>query len=175
MKSLALSLLGLLFLSVIVWPSGCFGQQCQCCGGMSGCTKVCRLVCEEKKIDVVCWGCQSEEFCVPGPACLKCQDCEIVCADCSTDTKQNPVSSKPRKFVWSEWIPGSASLFTKKKLMKQTITKKVPSYKWVIEDLCSTCQTQPPLLKISQNTQLPPVPPAYAHLRLVGWYRSPED
>jgi hypothetical protein len=175
MRSLALIFVPLFSLITSLGPFNCYAQQCQCCGCKTDSAKVCRLVCEEKKVEVVCWGCQSEDFCVPGPACPKAQHCEKVCANCSQDVKQNSVESKSKKFTWTEWLPVSASLYTKKKLMKQTITKKVPSYKWVVEDLCSTCQTQQPLLKIDPNTQLPPVPPDHAHLQLVGWYRSTDD
>jgi len=46
-----------------------------------------------------------------------------------------------KPFVWTEWIPSDcASIFTRKKLMKKTVTKSVPSYKWVVEDCCPSCR-----------------------------------
>ena len=49
---------------------------CAHCGCANSCQKVCRLVCEEKKVDVLCWGCKCENFCVPGPSKPGCQHCE---------------------------------------------------------------------------------------------------
>jgi hypothetical protein len=46
-------------------------------------------------------------------------------------------------------MPGSAKVHTKKKLMKKTVTKKVPSHKWVVEDLCDNC---------AQHSQTPIAP-----------------
>ncbi len=42
-------------------------RPCLHCHRHADCTKVCRLVCEEKKVEVTLWGCETEEFCVPGP------------------------------------------------------------------------------------------------------------
>lgn len=111
---------------------------CKLCGCSAPCQKVCRLVCEEKKVEVVCWGCQCEDFCVPGRSRHGCRHCESVCDTCKDDTVSK-VCSLPKKFVWTEWFPGGAHTYTKKKLMKKTVTVKVPSHKWVTEDLCSDC------------------------------------
>lgn len=111
---------------------------CAHCGCQATCRKVCRLVCEDKSVEVVCWGIKCEEFCVPNPGCEKCQHCETVCPDCRTKAGEPKSGSKP--FVWSTWVPGGAKMFTKNKLMKQTVTKKVPTYKWVVEDLCAECR-----------------------------------
>lgn len=110
--------------------------RCACCHNESSCERVCRLVAEEKKVQVNCWGMKCEDFCVPGPSHRGCQHCELVCDE--ADPEVPCVHSK--RFVWSEWIPaGCPKMFTKKKLMKKTVTKKVPSYKWVVEDLCPKC------------------------------------
>jgi hypothetical protein len=115
-------------------------HRCSRCGTQCACRKVCRLVREERTITVTCWGIQDEEFCVNGPSCLRCEKCENVCS-CSKDEKGAPVRSGSKPFVWKIWDPTSAKIFTKKKLMKKTETKKVPSFKWVIEDLCPECRT----------------------------------
>ena len=48
---------------------------------------------------------------------------------------------EPKKFSWTQWTPGGCpTLFTKQKLMKKVVTKTVPSYKWVVEDLCAECE-----------------------------------
>lgn len=109
--------------------------SCARCGCSEGCQKICRLVCENKKVTTTCWGCQSEDFCIPCPSEPNGQHCELVCDE--TDPKAP--CAKPKKFVWTEWMPSSAKVHTKKKLMKRTVTKSIPSYKWVTEDLCPQC------------------------------------
>jgi hypothetical protein len=127
------------------------GGHCAHCGCQAECHKVCRLVCEEKKVPVTCWGCKCEDFCLPGHSKRGCEHCEEVCNEDANDC--DAPCTHTQNFVWTEWIPGcGAKLHTKKKLMKKTITKKVPSHKWVVEDLCAACQAncdtaaiQPPL------------------------------
>jgi hypothetical protein len=119
-------------------------KRCDRCGASATCKKVCRLVREEKKVEITCWGCEPEEFCVPGPSTKKCDHCEPECEDCEeSPTSVFPLSLQ-KHFVWSEWIPGTARIHTKKKLMKRTETKTVPSFKWVVEDLCAKCNSRAP-------------------------------
>jgi len=90
---------------------------------------------DKKKVPVTCWGCEEEEFCLPGPSTPDCEHSEEVCGPTGWCCLWN------RPFVWTEWCPSDcAKMFTKKKLMKRTVTKTVPSYKWVVEDLCPACQ-----------------------------------
>ncbi|MBL8850775.1 MAG: hypothetical protein JNG89_13930 [Planctomycetaceae bacterium] len=110
---------------------------CDHCGGRSGVRKICRRVDEQKKVTITCWGCDEEDFCVPGCSTPGCEHSEDVCG-CSDGCCR---SLWVRPFVWTEWTPSDcASIFTRKKLMKRTVTKTVPSYKWVVEDLCSSCR-----------------------------------
>jgi hypothetical protein len=113
---------------------------CDHCGNHGHCRRVCRLVYEEKKVEVTCWGCKCEDFCVPCKSTPGCEHCEEVCGECDRSDPKAPYS-KAKDFVWRDWMPGSAQMYTKKKLMKKTITKKVPGFKWVVEDLCEPCQT----------------------------------
>ncbi len=111
---------------------------CAKCGCQSRCNQVCRLICEDKKVQEVCWGVQTEEFCIPGPSTPGCEHSEKVCEP-GPDPKDPCTAS--HKFVWTSWIPSmTAKIFTKKKLMKKTVTKTVPNYKWVVEDLCPECE-----------------------------------
>ena len=134
----------LLIILLLLLPR--FGEAgagcCDHCGCEEPCRKVCRLVKEEKKVEVVCYGMKEQDFCLPGPSKRGCQHCEPVCTDCDEKGKDKDpdVESKPRKFVWSDWIPGRAHIHTKTLLMKKTETKKIPSYKWVVEDLCEKCR-----------------------------------
>ncbi|MFN0199849.1 MAG: hypothetical protein ACKVT0_24105 [Planctomycetaceae bacterium] len=141
-------------------------EDCACsqCGSTVECCKVCRLVEEEKKITTTCWGLVCEEYCVPGPSERGCQHCEMVCEKSDAakgDPKADPknLCARSKKIVWTEWIPGcSAKIATKKKLMKKTVTKKVPSYKWVVEDLCPACEAKLSAVEIPTDAEIPPTP-----------------
>jgi hypothetical protein len=113
-------------------------------------------VCEDKKVDVICWGAKCEEFCVPchGKRCE--EHCEIVCAECDCDP--DTPTSKPKRFIWTEWLPTKATMYTRTKLMKKTITKTVPTYKWVVEELCPHCQARCEYASVGSDVELPPVP-----------------
>ena len=130
--------------------------RCRLCSSCDGCQKVCRLVCEDKKITTTCWGTKCEDFCAPGPSCPDHEHCEMVCGN-SGDPKAP--CSQPKPFRWIHWTPGDCgTVYTKKKLMKKTVTKTVPSFKWVVEDLCPACQTRCAQLQVPAGTELPPVP-----------------
>ena len=112
--------------------------KCARCGAVAPCKKVCRLVCEDKKVEVVCWGCKCEDFCVPGPGCPGCEHHKCVCESCD-EGKASNVCSEPKTFVWRNWCPSFAQMYTKTKLMRRTEVVKVPTYKWVTEDVCCNC------------------------------------
>ena len=129
---------------------------CEQCGAAAGCQRSCRLVMEEKKVTITCWGSQAEDFCLPlkGQPCQ--QHCELVCDE---GPDGDALCVKPKKFVWTEWIPGcGAKPYTKQKLMKKTITKKVPSYKWVVETLCDECRERCPSVEAPPGAEVP-LPP----------------
>jgi hypothetical protein len=92
----------------------------QGCCVTCGCAaqKVCRLVVEEKLVETCCWGCVSEDFCVPGPSKPGCRHCETVCGSCEPD-ECTVACAKPKPLIWNEWVPGRAQIFTRKKLMKE--------------------------------------------------------
>jgi hypothetical protein len=115
------------------------GFCCAHCGCHDKCNKVCRLVCTEKKVEIVCWGCKCEDFCLPKCGERGCKNCEMVCEDCETKAAKNGICSAPHPFVWFDWCPGGATMHTKTKLMKKVIVRKVPTYMYVVEDLCDAC------------------------------------
>ncbi|MDZ4821659.1 MAG: hypothetical protein SGJ20_22090 [Planctomycetota bacterium] len=140
------------------------GIGCAHCGCSEPCNKVCRLVKEEKKVKVICWGTKCEDFCVPGPSTPGCTHCEEVCTDCDS-CNDRAAHGAPTKFVWTDWIPGSCSkVYTKKKLMQKIVTKKVDSYKWVVEDLCPACDAQAVSVKPAEGAEVPAPPVANAKL-----------
>jgi hypothetical protein len=112
---------------------------CARCGCAAECCKICRLVCEEKKVEVYCYGCKCEEFCAPCPSKPGCRHCECVCDSCEHSEDPDAPRAKPKPFVWFDWFPGGAKIYTRTKLMRKTETVMVPSYKWVVEDLCPDC------------------------------------
>jgi hypothetical protein len=55
------------------------------------------------------------------------------------DQASRVVSTAKCSATLTNWIPGSAKVHTKTKLMKKTVTQKVPVHRWIVEDLCSQC------------------------------------
>ena len=105
---------------------------CALCGCHDRTSKVCHRVCEMKKVTITCYGCKEEDFCVPGPSCPGDKHCETIC--------ESSIPCAERQFVWCEWIPScKAKVLSRKKLQKRTVTREVPTYKWVTQDLCPQC------------------------------------
>lgn len=147
------------------------GRRCQQCGLREGAT-VCRLVREEKKVTVTCWGMLEEEFCLPGPSQRGCQHADQICTECA---EPQEVSSRPRLFVWSEWQPwGRPEVLTRRKLMKRTETRTIPSYHWELQELCEPCQVGLQPLQVSAESVIPPLPKWGKTVRVVGAEVAPE-
>jgi hypothetical protein len=49
-------------------------------------------------------------------------------------------------------------------LMQKIVTKKVPSYKWVVEDLCPACEAGCECAAIEPGAAVPPPPDTDAKL-----------
>lgn len=141
------------------------GGCCEHCG-CSSCCKVCRLVCEEKKVDVICWGCICEDFCLPKHNKVCRVHCETVCADCNEPHDPKAPCVQPKRFVWTEWIPGCATMHTRKKLMKKTEQVTVKTFKWVVEDLCPACEARCDVGAVGCGDDVPE-PPQVADARLL--------
>lgn len=140
------------------------GFPCLHCRGAGPCQKTARLVCEEQEVEITCWGCQCEDFALPGPSRPGCKHCDTVCQDCaqqpSADGKRPGVFHLPQPFVWRDWFPNpQARVFTKKKLMKKVVKQKIPSYKWVVEDLCADCAAERPSATAPAGSAIPQPPP----------------
>lgn len=129
---------------------------CHRCGcSANRCRKICRLVREDRKIATTVWGMECEDICVPGPSTPDCKQCEMVGGPAPGDK----VCSKPKRIVWTSWIPGcDQEIRTKRKLMKKTVKTTVPSFKWVVEDLCAECTAAIEPLEVPIGTTLPAAP-----------------
>ncbi len=129
---------------------------CVHCGCECECRKICRLECTEKTLTTVCWTCQCEDFCLPGPSWPSCAHCDEVCDECSEPDR--PFGA-PKLRYWREWIPSPWSkVYTKKRLMKKTVTKTTPSYKWVVEELCPDCEAGCEAVSVPEGAEIPPAP-----------------
>jgi hypothetical protein len=124
-------------------------DRCAHCGIRGPCRKICRLVTEEKPISITCWGCQCEDICLPGPSKPGCEHCSMVCAADDSCRHQDSIQTEPKRFVWKDWLPGSAKIYSKTRLMKKTVTKQLPAHKWVVEDVCDQC-----LVDVQKSTVL---------------------
>jgi hypothetical protein len=139
--------------SVATAADGCC-VRCGCRG--TRCRKVCRLVKEERKITTTCWGMECEDFCMAPPSTPDCKQCEMVGGK-GPDEKN--ICAQPKRLVWTSWIPGCGpEVFTKRKLMKKTVTKTVPSFKWVVEDMCAACTAQLDPVTVPAGTPIPAAP-----------------
>ncbi len=134
--SLVFSICLALLLGLCV-PAAWAGDRCCQCGNDCGVRKVCRLVCEEKKVEEICYTCECEDYCLPPPSHRGCLHEDHICVE--TDCESCERSPRCR-IEWFDWTPkGCAKLRTRNKLVKYVVEKKVPSYKWVVEDLCDDC------------------------------------
>jgi hypothetical protein len=169
---LAIVLMALAVLAMATSTLRAGAGSCDRCGDEGG-RKVCRLVCDEKELEVNCWDSKREKFCVPGHCKLGCKhstpacgDCGSGCTDGSCDAKCDSCGSGggsgrglgAKKFVWRDTIPGCAKIFTQKKLLKKVEKKKVKTYKWVLEDLCGKCRDGCDSAVVPEGTPVPPVP-----------------
>lgn len=136
-----------LALAMLMVQCGWAGEGCHRCGCSSHCRKVVQWVKVEKKLTYTCWGLEEEDFCIGAPSCFKCEQGETVCQDGCNEPNANSeskVKSGPSYWSWKIWQPAStAKVYTRQKLMKKTMTKTVPSFKWVVVDLCEACRKKP--------------------------------
>jgi len=148
-----------------------FGHHRCCCRcSCPQSNKICRLVREEKKVTIECWGCLEEDFCAPGRSVKGCCHCETICAEC---VKAGETKTKPKAFKWSTWHPnGCAEMYTRKKLMKKTVTKKIPSYKWVVEDLCKECLSKEEPVKVAADAVIPPIPQVAEDVEVLASFQT---
>lgn len=101
------------------------GHFCDHCGCQRNCRKVCRLECGKKKEIKIEYSSECEDFCVP---------CHS--KKCGVKIECDAGGHRHRKVIWQ---PTCAKVYTRKKLVKNEVTKEVPDYKWVVEEYCCVC------------------------------------
>ncbi len=138
MKTIIFSALALTL--ALAWTSRAAADCCEHCGCQCECQKVCRLICETKKVSKVTYGCECEDVCVPGPSdhCVTYDECGC------------------KKHVYT---PTCATVRMRKKLVKHEEVKEVPSYRWVVENVCPACTRQTPPSMPAPSAPAAPAPP----------------
>lgn len=173
-------LAGLMISSVDAGPGqkddGCAQKGgCARCGCDAGCCNaVCRLVKEERELKVTCWTSECKPVCLPCCSHRGCRHCEPACGGKGKGCGDKGSCQKGgglcgiggKKFVWFDYEPGCAKARCKKHLMKKTVTKTVPGYKWVVEDLCKGCEAKAkadaPV--VEPDAEVPAPPPVEARI-----------
>jgi hypothetical protein len=108
------------------------------------CGKVCRLVCEKKKLTSICYGCKSEDRCLPGPSIRGCKHCAVCDGNCAAKSAADCNECRPQcKFCWYDWFPcGCAETRSICKLKKYQAEKEIAWYHWEVVDAgCCNCGT----------------------------------
>jgi hypothetical protein len=123
------------------------------CWDRPTCGKVCKLVCKEKTLTAVGYGCKCNTIAVPCPSCEGCKHCccqccpPDACGPCGTDKGDvccGPCcpccEAAPAKitFCWHDFFTcGAACPRTVKLLTKYQAEKKICWYHWEVVDACS--------------------------------------
>jgi hypothetical protein len=102
------------------------------------CGKVCKLICEKKKLTAIGYGYQCEDICIPAPSRHGCKHCDTTC--CAGDDMKG---CHPQiEFCWYDWFAcGCAQPRTIRLLTKYQAEKELPSYHWEVVD-ASCCDSQ---------------------------------
>ncbi len=138
---------------------GCCQQCCQHCGCQGPCHKVCHVVCETKEVKETIYGCRCEDFCLPGKSCKCGEECE--CDPCKSQWSwfDFMTGNHDGTTCHAVWQPScSGDVRTRTKLIKYTVIKRVPSYRWVVEYCCDKCCQEFNQEQLPEGVQ-PQVPP----------------
>jgi hypothetical protein len=139
MRSIILSL-GIAMASVSLTSTSQAGEMMYGCATRPECGKICKLVCETKKLQAVGYGYKCESICIPSHSRPGCKNCDMTC--CAGDK----IEGCPPKieFCWYDWFAcGCAQPRTVKVLTKYQAEREVDSYHWeVVDASCCDCVTQ---------------------------------
>jgi hypothetical protein len=109
------------------------------------CGKVCKLVCETKKLTAIGYGCERKDICLPDPSRAGCRHCAVCYGKSTTDACGNCQSCAPKcEFCWRDWFAcGCAQPRTVHVLTKYQAEKKICWYHWeVVDAACCDCVSQ---------------------------------
>jgi hypothetical protein len=138
-----------MLLAVVAFGSAlrtaCAADEFLADGSCPSCGKVCKLVCETKKLTSTCYGSDSKDFCIAEPSrrgCKHCAECygkgaADACGDCN--------SCPPKcEFCWRDWFAcGCAQPRTVRVLTKFQAEKEICWYHWeVVDASCCDCVTK---------------------------------
>ena len=102
---------------------------CEGCGCQPCTRKVCRLVCDTKKVPTPVYSVVCEDFCLPGPS-VKCK------VPCCCPEGCHSGCHNGYKIIWK---PTCGKVRTRANLVVGKKEKEVPSYKCVVEEVCTRC------------------------------------
>jgi hypothetical protein len=106
------------------------------------CGKVCKLVCEAKKLTAIGYGCECKNICLPDPSREGCKHCVACYGKCAGDACGNCQSCPPKcQFCWRDWFAcGCAEPRSVRVLTKYQAEKKICWYHWeVVDAACCDC------------------------------------
>ncbi len=129
------TLLAVAAMNLALLPAARAGDLVFGCASRPACGKICKLVCEEKTLVSVGYGCKCDTVCIPGPSCQGCKHCDV---QCCCDTPAAVEGCPPKiEFCWYDWCArGCAAPRTVKVLTKFQAERKICWYHWEVVDAC---------------------------------------
>src|SRR5882757_1893391 len=106
------------------------------------CGKVCKLVCETKKLTSIGYGSECKDICLPDPSRAGCKHCAVCYGKCAGEACGNCQTCAPKcEFCWRDWFAcGCAQPRTVHVLTKYQAEKKICWYHWeVVDAACCDC------------------------------------
>jgi hypothetical protein len=178
-------LFALLIVPAFALADECCDCKCDHCGCEAQCHKVTRVICEMKDVKVTCYCCREEEIAIPGhskkcgevcepnPCCtsprpVECEGC--ACNDCEHKHSWLDclcgADKCDKRICWEPKCSGKTRMVNH--LIKYEVTKKVPTYKYVVEnccDQCSNCTSVETAVPPKQLDQPVPAKPAQGSVK----------
>jgi hypothetical protein len=124
------------FQAVVVAEEFCLDCSRPACG------KVCKLICDTKKLTAIGYGSECKDICLPSPSRSGCKHCAVCYGKCAEDACGNCQTCQPKcEFCWRDWFAcGCAQPRTVRVLTKYQAEKKICWYHWeVVEAACCDC------------------------------------
>lgn len=136
-KTLTVLMFATAFVSLL--PIVGVAQHCRLDLMRPACGKVCKLVCETKKITAIGYGSECKDICLPPPSRQGCKHCAVACGECKCDPCACCQSTAPKcEFCWRDWFAcGCSCPRSVKVLTKYQAEKKICWYHWEVVDAAS--------------------------------------